>query len=186
MAMPLTHHRFTVDEYHRMANAGILTEDDRVELLDGQIVPTSPIGPRHAGCVDDITRLFIRLAGDAVVVRVRNPVVIERYNEPEPDVVVARARPDRYRRAHPTPADVLLIVEVADTTIRQDRGFKVPLYAAAGIPEVWIVDLPADRIEVYRLPNAGAYGERQTLGREATIAPLALPDAVIGTSEILG
>ncbi len=186
MGMPLTHRRFTVDEYHRMAEAGILGEDDRVELLDGEIVQMSAIGPRHARCIDDITRLFVRRAGDTVIVRVQNPVTIDINGEPEPDLALLVRRPDRYGDTHPGPGDTLLVVEVADASLSYDRGRKVPAYARTGIPEVWIVDLTTDRIEVYREPHGETYTHREILTRGATLSPMRLPELSISVDEILG
>lgn len=141
MALPLTRHRFTVAEFHQMADAGIFTEDHRVELLDGEIVDMSPIGHRHAACVDRLNRLFVIRVGDAAQVRIQNPIVLDDYSEPEPDVALIRPRPDFYESAHPTPGEVFLVVEVADATYETDRRIKIPLYAQSGIREVWLVDL---------------------------------------------
>jgi hypothetical protein len=186
MAMPLTHRRFTVDEYHRMAETGILTPDDRVELLDGEIVEMSPIGPRHARCVDDLNRLFQRRAGEAAIVRVQNPIVIGTHHEPEPDIVLAAPRPDRFGDAHPGPRDVLLLVEVADASLIRDRLRKIPIYAQAGIPEVWVVNLPGNAIEVLREPDGHEYANRQVVDGDATLRPHLLPFLSIEASEILG
>src|SRR5207247_3212709 len=149
MGMPLAHRRFTVDEYYRMAETGILAEDDRVELLDGEIVEMSPIGPRHAATVTRLDHLFNRLVGDRAIVRAQNPVRLDGYSEPEPDIALVTPRADFYRAEHPTPRDILLIVEVADTSLRYDRHTKLPGYARAGVPEAWLVDLTADRVERY-------------------------------------
>ncbi len=186
MAMPLAHRRFTVDEYYRMAEAGILGEDDRVELLDGEIIEMTPIGDRHAATVTRLDDLFHERVGQRATVRVQNPVRLHHYAEPEPDVALVARREDRYVGGHPVPADVLLIVEVADTSLVYDRERKLPAYAAAGIPEVWLVDLTADRIEVYREPSGGAYRDRRVLGREAALTVLRLPDVALPASEILG
>jgi len=184
--MPLAHRRFTVDEYYRMAETGILAPDDRVELLDGEIVEMSPIGPRHAATVTRLEHLFHRLVGDHAIVRGQNPVRLDGYSEPEPDIALLMPRPDFYAADHPTPRDVLLIVEVADTSLRYDRHTKLPGYARAGIPEVWLVDLTADRVERYREPSGDTYADQQILGPEATLTPLLLPDVKIRIGEILG
>jgi Uma2 family endonuclease len=186
MVMPLTHRRFTVDEFHRMVEARILTEDDRVELLDGEIVEMSPISPRHAGCVKHLARLLVGAAGPTGFVGVQDPIVLGPHGQPQPDVAVLRPRADDYRRAHPGPLDVVLVVEVADTSIHRDRSTKVPLYAAAGLPEVWLVDLPAETIDVFRDPRGGVYRHRRTAGRGETLSPLNLPGVTIRTDEILG
>ena len=186
MGMPLAHRRFTVDEYHRMAETGILAEDDRVELLDGEIVEMSPIGSRHAATVTRLEHLFHRLVRDRAIVRGQNPVRLDRYSEPEPDIALVTPRADFYAAEHPTPRDVLLIVEVADTSLRYDRHTKLPSYARAGIPEAWLVDLTADRVERHREPRGDAYADQQILGRDATLTPLLLPDVTIRVGEILG
>ncbi len=186
MGMPLAHRRFTVDEYYRMAEAGILGEDDRVELLDGEIVEMTPNGSRHAAVVRRLDRLFHDVVRGAALVSVRNPVRLHRYGEPEPDIALLKPRDDCYAAAHPTAADVLLLVEVADTSLAYDHERKLPAYAAAGIPEVWLIDLTTDRIEVYREPDGGAYRDRRVLGRKATLTILRLPDITLAASEILG
>ena len=185
MGMPLAHRRFTVDEYYRMAEAGILGEDDRVELLDGEIVEMSPIGPRHAATVTRLQRLFEHLAHRRALVRVQNPVRLDRYSEPEPDIALVTPREDFYAGGHPAPHDILLIVEVADTSLRSDRHRKLPGYARAGIPEVWLVDLTVDRVERYREPRGDAYADQQILGRDATLTPLLLPDVAIRVGDLV-
>ena len=181
-----TRRRFTVDEYYRMAQAGILHEDDRVELLEGEIVQMAPIGSGHAGRVLRLATWFsARLAGRALV-NVQNPVRLSSGSEPEPDIALLRPRPDFYTTAHPRPEDVLLIVEVAETSLTYDRDVKVPLYAAAGIPEVWIVALAAERVLVYRSPHAGRYQHAVTVERGSTLAPAAFPDLALPVGELLG
>lgn len=151
---------FTVDEFHQMAQAGVLREDDRVELLEGEIVRMTPIGSRHAACVARLTEVFVKRCRAAAIVNVQNPMVLSSGTELYPDITLLERRADFYSGALPTPLDVLLVVEVADTTGDYDRGIKVPLYARAGIPEVWIVDLREGCIDVYRGPAAGEYGEQ--------------------------
>ncbi len=186
MASEPTTRRFTVDEYHRMAEAGIFHEDDRVELIDGQVVWMSPIGPEHAGCVDDLARLFGRRTGESVTVRVQNPVVLGPHAEPQPDIAVVRRRREGYRSRHPDPADILLIVEVADSSSEYDRAVKIPLYGRAGIPEAWLVNLRGERIEVYRAPGPEGYADVQTINRDGTLAALMLPGLEIGAADVLG
>jgi Uma2 family endonuclease len=139
---------FTVDEYYRMAEAGILTHKDRVELIDGEIIKKSPIGDRHAGCVNQATRLFTLAFGKRVVVSVQNPLRLSEYTEPEPDVVLLKPRDDDYSTKKAVADDALLVVEVADTTSSYDSKVKLPRYAAAGIPEVWIENLQKDVVQV--------------------------------------
>jgi Uma2 family endonuclease len=177
---------FTVDEYYCMAKAGVLREDERVELLDGEIIEMSPIGGRHAGCVDDLGEWFIlRLAGRARV-RVQNPVRLSSGSEPEPDIVLVRPRPDRYRQNHPRPEDILLIIEVSDSTLDYDRDTKLPFYAAACIPEVWIWDLNGERVLVYREPHDGQYRRSSVIERGGVLSPKAFPDLELLVDDILG
>ncbi len=182
----ITRRRFTVDEYHRMVEAGILQADDRVELIRGEIVHMSPIGPPHAGCVAALIALFVRRLGERAVVWPQNPVAIFPDSEPQPDVVLLRYRPDYYRNAHPEPGAVLLLVEVADSSLPYDRRVKLPLYADSGIPEVWIVDVEGSAIEVFRGPEAGGYRDFRRIGRGQRIAPHAFPDVTLTIADILG
>jgi Uma2 family endonuclease len=167
---------FTVEEYHRMAEAGILGADERVELIDGEIVQMAPIGPRHAGCVINATRLFITRLGDRAVVSPQNPVVMPPRSEPQPDLLVLRPRAVSYSRELPTSRDVLLAVEVADTTVRFDRLVKAGLYARAGITEFWLC-LPLEgAVEVCRGPGADGYASVTRHGAGQLVSPLAFPD----------
>jgi Uma2 family endonuclease len=183
---PLTRRRFSVDEYYALARAGILTEDERVELLDGEVVEMTPIGIRHAACVRRLNRrVFSRRFDNRAIVQVQDPVRLDGYTEPEPDVALLRLPLERYDVAHPAPEDVLLIVEVADTSLRRDRALKLPLYASAGIVEVWIVNVEAREVEVYRQPSGDRYTEVQHL-RDGKVTPLAFPDETIDIEDILG
>jgi Uma2 family endonuclease len=178
--------RFTVAEYYRMAESGILRPDERVELIAGEIVAMSPIGSPHASCVKRAVALFsARLAGRATL-SIQDPVLLDDQSEPEPDVALLRPRADFYKSAHPGPADVLLLIEVMDTSAPFDRGVKLPLYARAGIPEVWLLDLNGDRIEAHRRPVNGVYTEVQIRLRGQRLAPGAFPDIEVGVDEILG
>jgi Uma2 family endonuclease len=186
MAVQLLRRRFTVAEYHKMAEAGILSEDDRVELLEGEIVAMSPIGSRHAGLVNRLTRLFSQRAGDQVIVSVQNPIRLGEHSEPHPDLALLRPRADFYASSHPGPEDVLLIVEVADTSAAVDREVKVPLYARWGVPEVWVVDLGGERVEVYRQPGVGGYEQRLTLARGDVVSPQAFSELRLAVADLLG
>jgi Uma2 family endonuclease len=177
--------RFTREEYHRMAEAGILHEDDRVELIEGEIVQMTPIGRRHAACVAELTRLLVPAIGQRALLWPQNPITLPDDTEPQPDIVLLRPRPDRYLEDDAQPADVLLLVEVADTSQRYDRMVKLPLYARAGVPEVWIVDLPAEVIEIYRRPTPTSYAQVERAGRGAAVAPAAFPDIVLPVDAIL-
>ena len=166
---------FTVDEFHQMAEAAIFGEDDRLELLAGEIVEMTPIGSRHAACVSRLNRWLGQHLGEGFIVRVQDPVRLDYRSEPQPDLAVVKARPDFYRDAHPGPPDVLLVIEVADTSAEIDRVEKVPLYARAGIPEVWVVDLSTGQIEVYRTPTSGGYAEHETVHHGGSLRPVAIP-----------
>lgn len=185
MSVPLTRRRFTVEEYYRMAEAGILGEDDRVELLDGEIVEMTPIGPRHSSCVCRLTDFFARRVGERAIVHVQNPIRLGPYAEPQPDLCLLKRRADFYARRHPGPEDVLLVVEVTDTSAQEDRGVKIPMYARSGIPEAWLVDLPAGGIEVYHDPGPDGYRELRRLGRGDRLAPQAFPDLVLSVGDAL-
>jgi len=164
MSLHALKRRFTVHEFQRMGEAGILGEDDRVELIDGEIVTMPPIGPRHASCVRRLVAMLSPLVGSSAIVDVQNPLRLGEHAEPQPDVVLLKPRPDYYRRSHPGPGDVLLVVEVADTSGEYDRGVKVPEYARAGVAEVWVIDLSGGLIEIYRRPVGGEYGEQFAVG----------------------
>jgi Uma2 family endonuclease len=152
-------HRLDVDVLYRMADAGIFGEDDRIELIDGELIDMAPIGGDHAATVNGLTRGLVLACGDFGIVSVQNPLRLDRYNEPQPDFVVFRPRADGYRRELAGPEDVLLVVEVADSSLRFDRKVKLPLYARAGIAEVWLADLRARVLEVHRGPGEVGYAE---------------------------
>lgn len=149
MVQQLAKHWITVDEYERMGEAGIWTKDSRLELLEGEIYEISPIGSHHAACVSFLGNHLNRQLGDRLIIRTQNPIRLDDFSEPQPDIALLRWRDDFYRHAHPVPADALLVIEVADTTVDSDRRVKIPLYAKAAIKEVWLVNLPAEQIEIY-------------------------------------
>jgi Uma2 family endonuclease len=182
----LTRRRFSVDDYHRMAKAGILHEDDRVELLDGEIIEMAPIGSRHVATVNRMGRLFNERATGRFLVSVQNPIRLSRHSEPQPDLTLLRYRDDDYDAALPGPDDVLLVVEVADTTASSDRRVKLPKYAAAGIPEAWLVNLPRNSIEVHREPRDGRYQQVTVYRRGDMVSLLAFPDVTVAVDAILG
>jgi Uma2 family endonuclease len=183
MAVSVPRRLFTVDEYYEMARVGILKPDERVELLDGEIVRMNPIGSPHAWCVTELSEIFSPLLG-TIRVRVQNPLRLDGRAEPEPDLVIVRR--DAPRNRHPGPDDVFLIIEVADTSIRMDRGRKRQMYARAGIFEYWIVDLNTDRIEVYREPARSRYRSVTLLARGDTVSPQFAPDLVVDVTTVLG
>lgn len=155
----VTRHRISVSEYYRMAEVGLLAPDARVELIEGEVVDMAPIGSEHGGTVYALNRLLVEAVGTRAVVLVQGPIRLGPRSEPQPDLALLRARADGYKRAHPTPTDTLLVIEVSDTTLRYDLQTKVPLYAHHGIPEVWVVDLENRRLRVFRSPAEGAYAE---------------------------
>lgn len=177
---------FSVDEYYRMAEAGILREDDRVELIEGEIVEMSPIGSRHASCVRRLNELLFRDIGQAAIISVQSPIRIDDYSEPEPDVAVLKRREDFYAEGHPTASDVLLLIEVADTSVEYDRNIKLPLYAKAGISEVWLVNLPQETIEIYRQPLDKTYREVRLVKRGESLEAEALSNLMLEAENILG
>ncbi|HXV87331.1 MAG TPA: Uma2 family endonuclease [Gemmatimonadales bacterium] len=177
---------FTVDQYYRLAECGILHEDSRVELIRGQVVRMSPIGARHAGRVNYLTQALVALVGPHGVVAVQNPVTLEPRSQPQPDVVVARPRAEFYGKTLPPPADVLLLIEVADSSVDYDREVKIPLYAQAGIAEVWLCDLPGEALEVHREPSASGYRDVQRLRRGDTVTARHLPTVRMAVADVLG
>jgi Uma2 family endonuclease len=178
-------HRVDVSAYYRMAEAGILMPNDRVELIDGEIFDMVPIGSVHAGKTNRLNRLFARVASDGLaLVTVQGPLRLDLYNEPEPDLMLLKPRKDDYQDRHPNAADVLLLVEVSESSLVHDRGTKLPLYARFGVPEVWIVDLRAAAVEVYREPAGDAYARKERL-TSGPLAPALLPSVAIDIGALL-
>lgn len=169
-----------------MGEAGIFSADDHVELIEGEILKMSPIGSRHAACVRRLDRQFNRLLGDRALVSTQNPILLNDFSEPEPDIAIVKRRDDFYGNAHPTAADVLLVVEVAETTVDYDREIKLPAYARSGIAQVWIVDLPAQTVESYGDLVAGVYRSVQSHRRGESLAPLHFPELAVEVVSILG
>jgi Uma2 family endonuclease len=186
MSVELQRRRFTVDDYYAMADAGILHEDDRVELIEGEIIEMTAIGSHHAACVDRLTRLLVRQVGDEAVVRVQNPVRLSDLSEPQPDLALLRPRADFYAARHPVPADTMLVIEVAHTTLGYDRGVKLPLYAQTGIPELWIVNLDARVVEVYADPAAGRFRVQEEARSDGVLRPRLLPSVAVPVAEVVG
>jgi len=181
----LTEHRFSVKAYYRMVEAGVLLPDARVELLNGRIIDMSPIGPAHGGTVKRLSRIFNANASGRWLVSTQDPLRLDDHSEPEPDVALLKPSPDDYKSRHPRPEDVFLLIEVSDSTLDYDREEKLPAYGRAGVAEVWIVDLNAAAIEVYRDPHFTGYSSKTVLGAGDQIAPLAFPDAVVDVRELL-
>ena len=187
MAVQVQRWRFTVEDYHRMGEVGIFSEDDRVELLAGEIVEMPPIGPLHAGTVDRLTALFSARLGGEAIVRVQNPLLLRvEDSEPQPDVMLLHPRPDFYAHSHPEAQDVYLVIEVADTSLVTDREIKLPIYARAGVPEAWLLDVVTQRLEVHRHPTPDGYQDVRSLQRGQSVAPQAFPGLTLTVDVLLG
>jgi Uma2 family endonuclease len=184
MAVPIVRKRFNVDEYYAMARAGILHEDDRIELIEGEILEMTPIGSRHAACVTRLNSLFLLRLGTAMVVSAQNPVHLDERTEPQPDLMLLRRREDFYSAAHPEPADVLLLIEVADSSLETDRDFKAPLYGRNGVHETWVVDVERSLVESHFDPTPEGYRTVQVFRRGESISPRAFPDLRLTVAEI--
>jgi Uma2 family endonuclease len=169
-----------------MAEAGILTEDDRVELIDGEILEMSPLGRKHWVCVNRITRLFVRAVGDRAIVHIQNPIVLGDYTEPQPDLVLLRPRDDFYADMDATPDAILLLIEVADSSVDYDRRVKAPLYARMSIPEYWLADVGREHIVVHLDPTSDGYRTTRVFRRGESFRPTAFPDLQIVVDDILG
>src|SRR3982751_1492782 len=186
MSVQIVRRHFNITEYYRMAAAGVFSEDDRVELIEGEIVEMNPIGSRHAACVGRLTEFLGRMVSGVAIVWVQNPVQVNDYSEPLPDVTLLKRRDDFYAQANPQPSDVLLIIEVADSSVEYDRDIKIPLYAGAAIPEVWLVNLPKEAIEIYARPVEDAYREIRIVKRGESIASKSIPNLIIDADVVLG
>jgi len=178
-------HRFTVKEYYRMAETGVLRPDARVELLDGEIIDMSPIGPFHGGVVARLARLFTLHSNDRWLVWPQNPLRLSDSSEPEPDVMLLKPSPDDYTNRHPQPEDVFLLVEVSDSSLVIDVEKKLPLYGRAGVVEVWIINLEEAAVEIHREPHFNGYGSKTVLRAGDQARPLAFPDTVVNVAELL-
>lgn len=176
----------TVAEYHRMGEVGILTEDDRVELIEGQLIAMSPIGSDHAGTSNTLNRVLVMAVGDRGVVAVGNPVQLNDLTEPQPDFTVLKPKPDDYRSGTPRPEDVLLVVEIADSSLAYDRTIKRALYARHGIPEFWIVNLRAREVEVCRAPAGDTYGSVSVVRQGGVLEMENLPGVRVPVAALTG
>ena len=180
-----TKHRFTVKEYYRMAETGVLRPGARVELLNGEIIDMSPIGPFHGGITKLLNQLLTAASKGRWVVAVQDPLHLDDHSEPEPDLMLLKPSPDFYRTRHPQPGDVLLLVEISDTTLAADQEDKLPAYGRAGIGEVWIVNLNDETIEVYREPHFTGYASKTILRGGDQAVPGAFPDVAVNVGELL-
>ena len=178
--------QFTTTDYHRMVDAGILAEDDHVELIEGEILRMAPVGSRHAAHVKRLNRLLTSALGESAIVAVQDPIHVSDLSEPEPDLAILRPREDFYEQAHPGPDDIFWLIEVSDSSLQLDREVKLPLYARHGIAEVWVVNLPDELIEVYQRPSGAAYRETLERRRGDSLSPTAFPDLLLAVDGILG
>lgn len=186
MSVQLLRRKFTVQQYQKMGESGIFTENDRLELIRGEIVEMSPIGIQHATCVRRLDTILLTTLGDRVLVDTQNPIQLDETSQPQPDVALLKPRADFYASGHPQPEDIFLLVEVADTTVKYDREVKIPLYAEQGIIEVWLVDINGESVEVYREPTLDGYQSIRKFGQGETLSILAFPEEAIAVNEILG
>jgi Uma2 family endonuclease len=177
-------HKFTVQQYELMLEAGVFAESDRLELINGEIRVMSPICIKHAVCVAKTTKNFERKLGDQTIIWTQNPIILSNYFQPQPDLAILKWRDDFYAEALPMPDDILLIIEVADSTIAYDRDVKSTLYAANGIPEMWLFDVNKKVVEGYSQPSASGYKRMQRYEQNETLAMMALPDIVFNWEEI--
>ncbi|MDQ2806849.1 MAG: Uma2 family endonuclease [Chloroflexota bacterium] len=185
-AMPsLVRWRLTTAQFERMGATGILDEDDRVELIEGELIAMCALGSRHVSCVNELNAFFLEQLGRRVVVSIQNALQVNEYTAPQPDVLVLRPRADRYAESLATAADVLLLIEVADSSLAQDRRVKLPLYAQAAIPEVWIINLGAKSVEQYTEPANGAYKTLRTIEHDAAITPTLLPGLTLAVADFI-
>lgn len=184
--MQLLTRKFTVDQYHKMADAGIFSAEERVELIRGEIIEMSPIGLKHAATVNRLNRLFQQRLETSTIVSIQNPIHLTDNSEPQPDVVLLKPRADFYETKIPTPEDILLIVEIADRTLRYDRDVKIPLYAENGIVEVWSLDLNHQSLRVYRQPQGNSYQNIQNFIDGESLSLFAFPETLVTIAEILG
>jgi Uma2 family endonuclease len=186
MVVQILRWQFTVADFARMAEVGIFTEDDRVELIDGEVRAMRPVGPRHVAVVKRLNTLIGRQVADLAIVRVQDPIQLTDYTEPQPDIALLRIREDFYAHAHPLPADVFVVVEVAETSLEYDREEKVPRYAQARIPEVWLIDVEQETVTQYTQPDGTRYRSEQTLQRHHILVSTALSPLQLAVDDIFG
>jgi Uma2 family endonuclease len=184
MSVDITRKQFTVGEYARMREAGILAEDDRLELLDGEIRVMSPIGPRHAAIVNRLNAAITQALGSSVIVSIQNPIQLDDYSEPQPDLAILHPRDDFYADAHPRPDDVVLVIEIADSSLAYDRDEKLPRYAEAGIAEAWLIDVTAQTIAQCTQPRNGAYRNTLIVTSDETLEAQAAPGVQISVGQL--
>jgi Uma2 family endonuclease len=186
MRMQSVRKLFTADDVVKMAEAGLFSEEERIELIDGEILEMTPVGDRHAGCVNRANAFMVEAFGRKAIVSIQNALRLNIYNMPQPDVVVLKPRADFYEAGGPTPADVLFLIEISDSTFRRDRNIKLPRFATYGIREVWIEDLKHDLILVFRDPEGNQYRTQLTFRRGDSISPLAFPKVTFRVDDLIG
>ena len=182
---PIERYRLTSAIFHEMVDKGILNEDDRLELIEGELVTMSPIGPEHMGVANQIAQILIRQLEQRAIVSIQGPIALDEFSEPQPDLALLVQRDDFYKHSLPRPADVALVIEVADSSLAYDRAIKMPLYARAGVPEAWIVNLIDRWIEVYRGPSTAGYTTLLKILSGKSIAPQAFDDVVVVVDDLL-
>src|SRR6266852_2896888 len=185
MATEISKRLFTVYDYHRMVDAGILNEDDRVELIHGEILAMSPIGPPHNGAILRATQSLVRIVGDSAIVGVQGSVRLDEYDEPQPDLYLLRPKADFYSSRHAGPADIFLIIEVADSSLDYDQDIKMHLYAETRVPEYWVVDIQNDRLIAYSDFQKKTYRSVREFHRGDVLTPQLLPDCRIPVEILL-
>jgi|ERR1051325_8962871 Uma2 family endonuclease len=186
MSQALAKRAFTVSEYNRMAEVGILKQTDRVELIDGEIIQMSPIGSRHAACINRLNTILHQEAKENFIISVQNPLIVDDYCEPEPDLALLRLRPDFYEHGHPQSGDVLLVIEVADSTVDFDRTVKIPIYARNGIPLTLLVNLPSEVVELHADPAGPRYRLVKNFARGQSVSLPTKPEITFRVNDILG
>lgn len=178
---PLRRHRLTADDYYKMGNAGIFTENDRVELIEGEIIDMVPIGSQHAYLLNKLNRIFSKQILETTLVRIQDPLRLNHHNEPEPDLVIVTNK--NYSSHHPGPEDTLLVIEVADSSLAYDLEIKTSLYARHNIPEVWVINLNDKKIHTFQKPHDGTYQQQSTCDT-GTISPIQVSDLVLDIDEL--
>ena len=186
MELARKHYPISVEMYHIMAEHGAFAPDERVELIDGEIIAMSPIGSRHARVVDYLNRFLSKVVESSYIVRIQNPIIATDNSEPQPDVSILLYRDDFYSKAHPTGSDVAVVIEVSDSTVTFDRSRKIPKYAAAGIPEAWLIDLESEHVEVHSMPKESAYGLVKIYLRGETAVSETIANMTLPVDDILG
>jgi Uma2 family endonuclease len=186
MSVEMAKYSFTAEEFERMGAAGIFRQDARLELIEGEIFEMSPVGSLHAACVNFLSMLLNRLFGKSHIIATQNPIRLSDFSEPQPDISLLRRRDDYYRGNLPTPADVLLVIEVADTTVIKDRTIKIPLYARSGVPEAWLVNIPEEQVEVYSDHVKGVYQRTEVFGRDGQARSHTVEGLALSVGELLG